>query len=155
GSEHPMADPTVLTRARMELAARLSGPRLLLVEDSDLAAAITADVLAEAGYRVTRAGDGAAALEALERDDFELVVTDRVMPGMAGRELGRGRRAQPATTGIHVLMLTAADQKHQIVEGLAAGADDYLTKPFDRAELLARVRAGLRLAALQQELAEA
>jgi diguanylate cyclase (GGDEF)-like protein len=149
------APPAALTHERIELAIRLAGPRVLLVEDSGLSAAITHDVLTGAGYRVTHVDDGVAALEAVEHAEFDLVITDRVMPRMDGLDLCRALRARTATTGIYVLMLTALDRKSDIVEGLASGADDYLAKPFDASELLARVRAGLRIVGLQQELAAA
>jgi diguanylate cyclase (GGDEF)-like protein len=140
---------------RIELANRLAGPRLLLVEDSNLSAAITRDVLVSAGYRVTRVANGAEALEAVDSMDCDLVITDRLMPEMDGIELCTRLRRRPAGSGLYVLMLTGLDRKQDIVDGLAAGADDYLTKPFDAAELLARVRAGLRVVTLQRELAAA
>ena len=144
-----------LTLERIELANRLAGPRLLLVEDSNLSAAITRDVLHSAGCRVTRVANGAEALEAVGNTDFDLVVTDRLMPEMDGIELCTRLRRLASGAGLYVLMLTGLDRKKDIVDGLAAGADDYLTKPFDAAELLARVRAGLRIVTLQRELAAA
>jgi diguanylate cyclase (GGDEF)-like protein len=144
-----------LALERMELANRLAGPRILLVEDSNLSAAITRDVLVSAGYRITRVANGAEALDAVAGMDCDLVVTDRLMPRMDGIELCTRLRRRPASAGLYVLMLTGLDRKQDIVDGLAAGADDYLTKPFDAAELLARVRAGLRVVTLQRELAAA
>jgi two-component system, cell cycle response regulator len=147
--------PDRLALERMELANRLAGPRILLVEDSDLSAAITRDILRSSGCRVTRVANGAEALDAIETLDCDLVVTDRLMPVMDGIELCAQLRRRPASAGQYVLMLTGLDRKQDIVDGLAAGADDYLTKPFDGAELLARVRAGLRVVTLQRELAAA
>jgi two-component system, cell cycle response regulator len=144
-----------LSFERMELANRLAGPRLLLVEDSNLSAAITRDVLVRAGYRVTRVANGAEALELVDTMECDLVITDRLMPEMDGIELCTRLRRRPSGAGLYVLMLTGLDRKQDIVDGLAAGADDYLTKPFDAAELLARVRAGLRIVTLQRELAAA
>jgi diguanylate cyclase (GGDEF)-like protein len=134
---------------------RLSGSRILLVEDSDFAAAVTSDALDAAGYRVRRVRDGAEALRALADNEFEIVVTDAVMPNLNGFDLCRALRNDPASAGLYVLTLTSLDRKRDIVDGLAAGADDYLVKPFDDAELLARVRAGLRIVGLQRDLTAA
>jgi two-component system cell cycle response regulator len=150
-----LTGPDRLALDRMELANRLAGPRILLVEDSELSAAITRDILLNAGYRVTRVANGSEALDAIEALDCDLVVTDRLMPVMDGIELCTRLRRRPASASLYVLMLTGLDRKKDIVDGLAAGADDYLTKPFDAAELLARVRAGLRVVTLQRELAAA
>jgi two-component system response regulator QseB len=111
---------------------------LLLVEDDPELGPLMAEVLGE-DYAVTLVRDGDAGLEAGTRGDFEAIVLDRRLPGTDGVEVVRGlRRAGVATP---VLMLTALGAVTDRVEGLDAGADDYLVKPFDFAELAARLRA--------------
>jgi two-component system cell cycle response regulator len=131
----------------------LEGARILVAEDSRLQAVVTCDALRDAGCLVHLEGDGQAALAALEEEQFDLLVTDWMMPGCDGIELCRSVRAREELVGrLYILFLTSLDGKEQIVEALSAGADDYLVKPFDPGELIARVRAGLRLVQLQSRL---
>jgi diguanylate cyclase (GGDEF)-like protein len=131
----------------------LEGARTLVAEDSRVQATLTCGTLREAGCNVRLEGDGRAALAALEEEQFDLLVTDWMMPGCDGIELCRAVRAREELAGrLYILFLTSLDGKHQIVEALSAGADDYLVKPFDPGELIARVRAGLRLVQLQSRL---
>ena len=116
--------------------------RILLVEDEVDAAAVLAKGLREHAYAVDIAGDGAQALEQAAINDYDLVVLDRLLPGIGGLEVCRRLRTGGATTPI--LMLTARGEPDQRVEGLDVGADDYLPKPYHFPELLARVRALLR-----------
>jgi two-component system response regulator QseB len=113
-------------------------PPLLLVEDDPELGPLMAGVLGE-DYVVTLVRDGAAGLEAGTRGDFEAIVLDRRLPGTDGVDVVRGLRS--AGVGTPVLMLTALGAVTDRVEGLDAGADDYLVKPFDFAELAARLRA--------------
>src|SRR5215210_6574987 len=129
-----------------------AGARILLAEDSGLAAAVATATLTREGHRVHVVANGHEALAALERLTFDLLITDWVMPGMDGVELCRQIRGREALRGLYILFLTARDGKRDVVGGLGAGADDYLPKPFDADELLARVRAGLRIVGLQREL---
>lgn len=115
--------------------------RLLVVDDEPPIASFLRMGLAHAGYDVTVAADGRAALEAAAGAHFDLVVLDVMLPGIDGIEVCRRLRGDPE---LCILMLTAADAVSQRVEGLEAGADDYLVKPFDFEELVARVRALLR-----------
>jgi two-component system response regulator QseB len=112
--------------------------RILLVEDDELLGAGIQDTLSRAGYAVEWVRDGALALSALEHGAFEAVILDLGLPGMDGLEVLR--RARGAGSVTPVLVLSARDAASQRVAGLDAGADDYLTKPFDVEELLARVR---------------
>ncbi len=111
--------------------------RILLVEDDELLGAGIHDTLTRARYAVEWVRSGAHALAALEHG-FDAVILDLGLPGMDGLDVLRRARAAGSTTP--VLVLSARDSPGQRVEGLDAGADDYLTKPFDVEELLARVR---------------
>ena len=117
-------------------------PRLLIVEDDDLLRDGLSAQLTHAGHTVTTAADGALAQELLETKRYDGVVLDLGLPKISGMDLLRWiRRRLPA---LPVLILTARDGIDDRVQGLNAGADDYLTKPFDVAELKARLRALLR-----------
>jgi two-component system OmpR family response regulator len=113
--------------------------RILLVEDETRLADRIARVLGEEGYAVATTGDGRSALAHALAEPFDLLIVDRMLPDLDGVRVVKGLRA--ADVGVPVLMLTARDQIEDRVEGLDAGADDYLAKPFAFAELLARVRA--------------
>ena len=113
--------------------------RILLVEDEPSAARFIAKGLREARHAVDVAADGTAAAEQCQQNDYDAVILDVMLPGKDGLTVCRELRA--AGSDVPVLMLTARDAVEARVEGLDAGADDYLTKPFDFRELLARVRA--------------
>lgn len=116
--------------------------RILIAEDERVAAEVLAKGLREHAYAVDIAGDGATALEQAETNDYDLIILDVLLPRINGLDVcGRLRRAGAA---VPVLMLTARGGPDQRVEGLDAGADDYLPKPYHFPELLARVRALLR-----------
>lgn len=116
--------------------------RILLVEDEPDAAKLLAKGLREESYAVDVAGEGEHALELAFVNDYDLVILDVMLPGRDGFEVCRELRAGGST--VSVLMLTARDAVEDRVAGLDTGADDYLSKPFDFEELLARVRALLR-----------
>jgi two-component system copper resistance phosphate regulon response regulator CusR len=116
--------------------------RILIVEDEPVAAAVLAKGLREHAYAVDVAGDGTAALEQAIVNDYDLMIVDVLLPGINGVELCGRLRADGMTAPI--LMLTARGEPDQRVQGLDAGADDYLAKPYHFPELLARVRALLR-----------
>ncbi|MEG4628558.1 ATP-binding protein [Microcoleus sp. AR_TQ3_B6] len=107
--------------------------------------------LLSGSYIVQTVADGLAALTAIEKNPPDLVLTDVMMPGMDGFELLRSLRSNPATQDIPIILLSARAGEEARIEGLAAGADDYLIKPFSARELLARVEASLKLARLRQE----
>src|SRR5919199_4069674 len=124
--------------------------RILLVEDEPSAAKMLAKGLREQSYAVDVAMDGDAALYQISIYDYDLVILDVMLPRKDGFEVCREMRAMGSN--IPVLMLTARDVVEDRIAGLDSGADDYLTKPFDFGELLARVRALLRRGeALQSE----
>jgi DNA-binding response OmpR family regulator len=113
--------------------------RILLVEDERSAARFIAKGLREASYAVDVAEDGQAAAERCHQNDYDAIVLDVMLPGRDGLTVCRELRA--SGSDVPVLMLTARDAVEARVQGLDAGADDYLTKPFDFRELLARLRA--------------
>jgi len=113
--------------------------RILLVEDEPTASRFIAKGLREARHAVDIASDGTGAAEQCQQNDYDAVILDVMLPGKDGLTVCRELRA--AGSDVPVLMLTARDAVEARVEGLDAGADDYLTKPFDFRELLARVRA--------------
>jgi len=116
-------------------------PRILVVDDDPRLAALVAEYLGEAGFRVSVVPDGRTGLERLKRERYDAVVLDLMLPGVDGLEVCRRLRA---TSDVPVLMLTARGQAMDRVVGLEMGADDYLPKPFEPRELLARLRAILR-----------
>jgi diguanylate cyclase (GGDEF)-like protein len=108
------------------------------------------------GYRVLTAEDGTQAWELLQRPNTaDLLILGWIMPGVDGIEPCRRIRAIPQDRYRYILLVSGKDEKQDVVSGLEAGADDYLTKPFDIGELRARVRAGIRILTLQHELIQA
>lgn len=122
--------------------------RVLAADDEPLYRKLLAQTLGVAGYHVDVAVDGAEALRLTERTSYDLLLLDVMMPGLDGLEVCRQVRARSA---VPIIMLTALAEEEQIVAGLRAGADDYVTKPFSIPELTARVEAALRRAHLSQE----
>src|SRR5688500_2129681 len=111
-----------------------------------------AGVLAAHGYEVLTALDGESALEQVRQGNPDLVVSDILMPQMDGYELCRRLRADPATTLLPVILVTSLDPLQERVNGIDAGADDFLSKPVNWEELFARVRSLLRIKRLQYEV---
>jgi class 3 adenylate cyclase len=131
----------------------VKGPaRVLVVDDTPQNVKLLADLLTAKGYAVTTAASGAEALAQVEAQPPDLVLLDVVMPQMSGYEVCRRLRENAATTLLPVVMVTALDPGQERVKGLDAGADDFLTKPINQAELLARVRSLLRVKTLHDEL---
>ncbi|HEY9671756.1 MAG TPA: PAS domain S-box protein, partial [Waterburya sp.] len=127
-----------------------SSPRILLVDDNADMRDYVRRLLSRE-YEVEAVSDGLAALDAVQRYLPDLVLTDVMMPGMNGLELLRSLRNDPATQNIPIILLSARAGEKSRIEGLEAGADDYLIKPFCARELLARVRTNLELVQLRQE----
>ncbi|HEX2196188.1 MAG TPA: response regulator, partial [Actinomycetota bacterium] len=109
---------------------------VLLVEDDPAISEITARGLAQAGFRVTKEQDGRQSLVRFRQEPFDLVVLDVMLPSLSGLEVCRRIRGH---SPVPILMLTARTETADVVLGLEAGADDYVTKPFEMPELIARV----------------
>jgi class 3 adenylate cyclase/CheY-like chemotaxis protein len=128
--------------------------RILVVDDTPMNVKLLEGVLAGHGYAVVTAPSGPVALERVRADQPDLILLDVVMPEMSGYEVCRRLRADEATRLLPIVMVTALDPATERVKGIEAGADDFLTKPINQPELLARVRSLLRIRALHAELAE-
>lgn len=116
--------------------------RVLIVEDSPRISSFLEKGLSEEGYAVATAADGNTGLALAQAEEFDVAIVDVMLPGRSGIELVRDLREAGST--LPVLLLTARDGTEDKIAGLDAGADDYLTKPFDFSELTARLRALLR-----------
>jgi two-component system response regulator MtrA len=115
--------------------------RILVVDDDQAIAEMVGIVLRGKGFEVITTPDGASALDSFDRLDPDLVLLDLMLPGMDGIEVCRSLRRR---SGVPIIMLTARSDTSDVVEGLEAGADDYLTKPFETEELVARINARVR-----------
>jgi len=129
--------------------------RILVAEDQSVSRHILVANLCKWGYDVTAVEDGTRAWEALQAEEApQLAVLDWLMPGMDGIEICRQIRQSPHTRPIYLILLTARRGQEDKIQGLQAGADDYITKPFNREELRARVQVGIRVLGLQGALAQ-
>jgi len=130
--------------------------KILIADDSIVSRHLLEATLRKWGYDVLVACDGAEALELLQREDAPgLIILDWMMPGMTGVEVCRRIRERQCEPYTYILLLTSKSQKEDLIEGMEAGADDYITKPFDQNELQVRLRAGTRLLDLQTQLLKA
>jgi two-component system cell cycle response regulator len=132
----------------------VEGGRILVVDDHEDNVELLRVRLESWGYRVDTARDGLSALNAIEVSPPDLILLDVMMPTVDGNEVARRVKRNPALPFIPIIMQTALDSTESKVEGLEAGADDYITKPIEFAELKARVRSMLRIKRLQEELEE-
>lgn len=126
--------------------------QVLLVEDSEFMRRIMEGHLLELGYRVDSALNGREALEKLSAVHYPIVITDLVMPEMDGLELCRAIRERSTEGYVYLIMLTAQDSKQEMIRGLEAGADEYLIKPVNRAELTVRLKTAQRIINLESSL---
>jgi two-component system cell cycle response regulator len=130
--------------------------KVLIAEDDSISRRMLEAFLVKWGYQVMVATEGEEAWRILQGNDAPpLAILDWMMPGRDGIDICRSLRQRKGRTYTYILLLTARGQKEDIVEGLEAGADDYVTKPFDPYELRARLRAGQRIVELQEQLLQA
>ncbi len=128
---------------------------VLVAEDEKISRTLLEKTLIKAGYSVTSVENGRLAADCFKESFFPIVLTDWVMPEMGGPELCRTIRERVTQGYVYIILLTAKDSKEDIVLGLKAGADDYLTKPFHPAELIARLNTGKRIVSLERSLKKA
>ena len=129
--------------------------KVLIAEDEPVSRRLLEGALARWGYQVIVAADGEQAWKVLQEPESPmLIVLDWLMPGLDGVDVCRRAREDVRLNSAYILLLTSRTSKEDVVQGLEAGADDYVTKPFDAAELRARIQVGARLVSLQHALAE-
>lgn len=126
-----------------------SDQKVLIVDDDPITLEMLRTTLNAAGYEVELASDGADALRRIAEDNIRLVITDWEMPKLDGLSLCRAVRRQVNAGYVYLILLTTHGSSAEIVEGMSAGADDFVVKPFNQAELIARVRAGGRVLSLE------
>lgn len=128
--------------------------RVLIAEDDAVSRTFLAATLRKWGYDVSTFPDGSQAWQELESGEApDLLILDWMMPGLDGLEVCRRLRQKFPALPIYIILLTARTGREDVVQGLLTGADDYITKPFDREELRARVQVGRRVIELQKALA--
>lgn len=145
------ADESVITQIQPVLVEVV--PRVLLVDDDEIMAERLRDLITAAGYEVRIAANGTQALAELQREFAPIVILDRNMPGMDGLELCRAIRDGTHYPGyVYIMLCTAHDREEEILAGLNAGADDYLSKRASGAQLIARLACARRILSLEQSL---
>ncbi|MFC1408521.1 SpoIIE family protein phosphatase [Streptacidiphilus sp. N1-12] len=149
GAAEAVTAPAREGEAPVPVPAGGAAPRVLVADDNADMRDYLTRILAGAGYRVRAVDDGQEALEAVRAATPDLVVSDVMMPRLDGLSLVAALRADTRTASVPVLLLSARAGQEAAIEGLQAGADDYLVKPFIAAELLARVKASIELARLR------
>jgi DNA-binding response OmpR family regulator len=128
--------------------------KILMADDDAVTRRLLQSYLQKWGHEVVIATDGDEAWQIFQSGQFPLIITDWMMPGISGVELIRRIRADERMGYVYVILLTGRSQKEDLVEGMEAGADDFVTKPFDRDELRVRLREGERIIRLEQSLEE-
>jgi two-component system, NtrC family, sensor kinase len=128
---------------------------VLIADDDSVSRRLLQSYLQKWGYEVTAAKDGAEAWDLFDGGSFPMIITDWMMPELDGPGLLRRIRSAQRPGYVYAMLVTAKSEKEDLVEGMEAGADDFLTKPFDRDELRVRLRAGERIIRLEQNVREA
>ena len=127
---------------------------ILIAEDDAISKSLLEKILKNWGHNVYAANDGQEAWVLLQQHpEVKMVITDWMMPNMSGLELCGNIRRTSRDGYVYVILLTALARKEELIQGFEAGADDYVTKPFDRPELSMRIKVGERIVALERELA--
>ena len=127
--------------------------RVLVVDDTPQNVKLIGDLLAANGYEVSSAANGEEALVKVATNEPDLVLLDVMMPGMSGYDVCRQLRSAAATALLPIVLVTSLDPQQERIRGIEAGADDFLSKPINKAEMFARVKSLLRIKALQDEVA--
>lgn len=144
------ADESVITQIQPGLLE--VPPRVLIVDDDEIMIERMRDLVAGAGFEVISAPDGATALQTLHDDFAPIVILDRNMPGMDGITLCKTIRATPYPGYVYIMLVTAQDSEEEILAGLEAGADDYLSKRASSTQLVARLATARRIITLEHSL---
>jgi two-component system chemotaxis response regulator CheY len=126
--------------------------KILIAEDDTTTRLIFSATLRKMGHVVTAVEDGQKAWRAWQQEEYSLLITDWIMPDLDGLELCKRIRAQPSLQYTYIILLTSMEGKGSYLEGMDAGADDFITKPFDEEQLAARLRVAERIIALHQKL---
>jgi len=129
--------------------------KILIVEDEYISRRMVKKFLVDAGYDIVEAEDGQSAWGLFQAEHFQLVITDWMMPGLNGPDLVKKIRESEQKSYTYIIMLSAMDDKDNVVFGLESGVDEYLTKPFNDKELVARVARGMRILKLEEQLKQA
>ena len=128
--------------------------KILIAEDDPVSRRLLQSYLQKWGHEDVVTTNGLEAWQTFEQHEFQLVITDWMMPEMDGIDLIRRIRQSERSFHVYIILLTGRSQKEDVVEGMESGADDFVTKPFDRDELRVRLRVGERVSALERKLAE-
>ena len=129
--------------------------QILIAEDDKTSRSILSAILKKLGYETVAVEDGTAAWNIMQTPDApQIVILDWEMPGFDGATLCRKLKEQERKEPLYLILLTSRGDTSDVVHGLEAGADDYITKPYNNAELQARVKVGCRMIALQNEMRE-
>jgi DNA-binding response OmpR family regulator len=129
--------------------------RILIADDDPVSRRLLVAAAGAPGHEIVVVADGTEACGSLEGEDSpSLAILDWIMPGLSGVEVCRRVRARQVPNPPYLILVTSRERREDVTAGFAAGADDYIVKPFDPAELRARVTAGLRIVGLQQNLAD-
>ena len=130
-------------------------PRILVVDDEPMNVALLEAVLVSRGYEVITATNGLEALDLIHKDNIDLVLLDIMMPEMDGFEACRRIKADERLRDIPIIMLTALHSKQDRIKGIEAGAEDFISKPFDQGEVLARIKMLLKIREMNESLRSA
>lgn len=148
-----MNETVVTSEFQVSMESQVHAPADILVVDNDPASVeLLKTILGSAGHKVYTAADGREALRMVLEHQPQIMITDWMMPGVDGQQLLRTLRETEIGRYLYVMVLTAQSGKEKLVDAFNAGADDFLVKPLDRTELLARLKAGQRIATVQREV---